>query len=183
MSNIDNIINKIQTEAEEQIQAIEFDGKTKAFEVKDKILSEANAEKEKILAEANNKADVIYKRILENVGIRIRDQRLEERQNLIDRVFDLTLDRLNNISDEEFIEKVRAAIEKTGSDDLTLRLPKSRLNAVKNSNLKVKIDEENFVENGFVLSKEKMDYNFKYEDILNDSRNEIGPELIKFLTK
>ncbi|MDO5027962.1 MAG: V-type ATP synthase subunit E family protein [Bacillota bacterium] len=183
MSNIDNITNKIQAEAEEKIAAINADKEVKLQAIRSEIIDQANLEKNKILSSAKSKADNIFSRISENAEIRIRDQRLRERQKLIDRVFDLALDRLNSISDEEFIGQVSKALESIGSDELVIRLEKSRLEAVKNSNLKVKVDQENFVENGFVLIKEKMAYNFKYDDILNDSRNEIGPELIKFLLK
>lgn len=183
MSNIDNIINKIQAEADEKLAAITASKDEKVQAIRSEIIDKANLEKDKILASAKTKSDNIFSRISENAEIRIRDKRLQERQRLIDRVFSLALNKLNSISDEDFIKQVRDVVEKVGDKNLNLIVPKSRINALKEANLDIKIEEDKFVENGFVLSSEKMNYNFKYEDILNDFRNEIGPELIKFLTK
>lgn len=183
MSNIDNIIEKLKVEANEKIDIINREAEEKSREVKEEILLAARTQRDKILKDSQDKADSIYSRISENAEIRIRDQRLSERQKLIDRVFDLALKKLNSRPDDEFILEVKKALEGVNAENMTLRVPKSRLEAVKKQNLGIKIDEENFVENGFILSSEKMNYNFNYKDILNDNRDQLGPQLIEFLSK
>ncbi len=182
MSSIDNIINKLKVEAEEKISAIEVESARNVEKLKSELMQKANIEKDKILNSAREKANTTYNRISENAELRIRDQRLRERQNLINRVFDLVLEKMNSKSDSEFIAEIKSALKKIGGEDLTLQIPKNRLEALKKEKLGITIDEENFVENGFVVMSDKMNYNFKYEDILNDARDKIGPELIDFLS-
>lgn len=183
MSNIDNIIEKLKVEADEKINKIQREADIKSKKVREEILSKANVERDKILKSSNERAENTYNRISENAEIRIRDQRLHERQNLIDRVFDLALKKMNNKSDDEFVLEIEEAIKNISGDNLSLQVPQSRLSAVKNKNLGINIDEENFVENGFVLSSDKMNYNYNYKDILSANREEIGPQLIEYLSK
>lgn len=183
MSSIDNIINKLKEESEETILNIKSEAQRKSEEIKSGLIEDANREKDRILEQAKNRADTTYTRISENAEIRIRDQRLVERQKLIDRVFKLALDKMNSKSDEEFVSDVKKVLENIEEENLTLQAPKSRIESLKKSNLGVKLDEENFVENGFILMSDSMNYNYKYEDILMDNRDTIGPELIKFLSQ
>lgn len=183
MSNIDNIINKLKQEAEEKIELIENDANKKASSIKSELIENAKAEKERILRDAKAKADTTFDRINESTEIRIRDKRLLERQKLIDRVLALAIEKMSSVDDETFINQVKDALSKTGDKDLTLRVPKSRLEAAKKSDLNVKVDEENFVNNGFILTSDKMNYNYKYEDLINDVREELGPEIINFFSQ
>ena len=86
MSKIDNIINKLKEEANEKIEEIQSDAQVEVENLKLQLIDGANKEKDKILEDAKNKAESTYIRISENAEIRIRDQRLVERQRLIDRV-------------------------------------------------------------------------------------------------
>ena len=183
MSKIDNIINKLKEEANEKIEEIQSDAQVEVENLKLQLIDGANKEKDKILEDAKNKAESTYIRISENAEIRIRDQRLVERQRLIDRVMKLSLEKMNSKSDEEFINEIKKILKNLGDKNLRLQIPKSRINALKNANLDVEIDEENFVDNGFVLMSDRINYNYKYEDILQDNRDSIGPELVKFLSE
>lgn len=183
MSNIDNIIDKLKVEAEEKIAQIERESKIKSKNAKIEILNNANAEREKILKNAKARGDNTYTRISENAEIRIRDQRLKERQNLIDRVFNLALNKMNSKSDLDFVNEIKSAMENISGDNLTLQVPKSRLEAVKKANLGVRLDEENFVNNGFLIMSDKINYNYSYADILSENRAAIGPQLIEFLSE
>lgn len=183
MSNIDNIINKLKKEAEEKIEQIEKDSAEKAKSIKEKLIDEAKIEEERILEDAKSKADTTFNRISENAEIRIRDKRLLERQKLITRVLDKTLEQMSSINDEDFISQIKSALEKVNEKDLVLQVPKSRLDAVKKSDLDVNVDEENFVDNGFILTSDRMNYNYKYEDLLKDMREELGPEIIQFFSQ
>lgn len=183
MSNIDNIINKLKEETEDKIKDIQDESRNKAEIVRAELIEAAKVERDRILEQAKNRADTTYTRISENAQIRIRDQRLVERQKLIDKVLKLALAKLNGKTDSEFVEEVKMALQKVDDSNLSLRLPESRLEAVKEANLNLKIDEESFVENGFVLISDRMNYNFKYDDILRDERDVLGPEIIKLMTE
>lgn len=183
MSNIDNIINKLKDEANEKIEEIQSDAQKEIDSLTHQLINDANKEKDRILQNANDRAESTYVRISENAEIRIRDQRLVERQRLIDRVMKLSLERMNSKSDDEFVNDIKKVLKNLDDKNLRLQVPQSRVNALKNAGLGVEIDEKNFVDNGFILMSDKINYNYKYEDILQDNRDSIGPELVKFLSE
>ena len=183
MSNIDNIINKLKDEANEKIEEIQSDAQKEIESLTHQLIYDANKEKDRILQNANDRAESTYVRISENAEIRIRDQRLVERQRLIDRVMKLSLERMNSKSDDEFVNDIKKVLKNLDDKNLRLQVPQSRVNALKNAGLGVEIDEKNFVDNGFILMSDKINYNYKYEDILQDNRDSIGPELVKFLSE
>ncbi|MDO5037179.1 MAG: V-type ATP synthase subunit E family protein [Tissierellia bacterium] len=182
-NNIDNIVSKLKAEAGAEIDRIDSQAQEEVQAIRDKILGQAKKEEARILETGDYDARNAYNQIYDNVELRLRDQRLKESQDFIQKIFDLALEKMNKKSDEDFIEEIRQALEGLEEEKLAIRIPKDRLGALKEAGLDLTIDEENWVDSGFVLFNDRVNYNYKYEDILAENRDRIGPQLIDFMSR
>lgn len=183
MSNIDNIIKKLNEEANEKINRIEAESREKGDHERQKIVEIANIEVEGIMDWAKAEAEQTYERIISNAELKVRDQKLFEQQKLFDRVFKLALDKLNLKSDVDFSEEIKKALKAINSDNLTLVVPKERVAGLKALNLNAKISEDEFVDNGFLIKSDRMIYNYKLDDLISAKREDLELELAKKLFK
>lgn len=181
MSNIDNIINKLKEEAEEKINRIKADSNEKADHERTKIVNIANAEVELIMEKAKEQAQQAYERIISGAELTVRDKKLSEQQKLFDRIMDLSLTKMSKKTDLEFSEDIKKAIDEINSDNVSLVVPKERVSGLKGLNLKAKIAEDEFVENGFIIKSDRMVYNYKLDDLINAKREDLELELAKKL--
>lgn len=182
MSNLDNIVKKLQEETKLEIDKINNETLSEVKSIEDKIIGEANLERNKILEEANKRANNTYDRILENSKLRIRDEKISSRQKVVNRIFENALSKLENLSDSEFYNFVDSQVKKLNlDDDYKIIIPKDKLNAFKGTDIERYISSDEFTNSGFFVSSGRVNYNFNFEDLLNSKREEIEPDILRKL--
>lgn len=192
MSNVNNITSKILKDAEVR---------------KDNILAAAEEEKNKILSKKVNSASEIEKEILDKAEIeakskkervissaklKVRNDKLAAKQQVIDEIFKSSIEKLIALSKEEFLGFVKDRILSMDiGGKQTLVLNKQGLefvdqNFIKELNGKIKAEITlsetvgNF-KGGFILKNNGIEINNTYEALVSSLRDELEFEVAKVL--
>lgn len=171
----ENIIASAETYAEERRSA----AMQNAYE-----LGEAEEKK------ANERADDILKKRATAARMERNKIILDAKRKAVDRVYELLLDGLKKLSEDEFVNLVSIAVEKYGEDGQKILLSASApakkekiesLAAVKEKRMTVETTDS--LEDGFVISGEIFDRDFSYASIAQSCRerteNEIADKLLR----
>lgn len=192
MSNVKNITSKILKDAEagkENILAV-------AAEEKDKIISKkvnnANEIAQEILDKAEVEAKSKKERVISSAKLKVRNNKLAAKQEIIDEVFEKSIDKLTKLSKKEFlsfVENTILSMNLTGKH--TLILNEAGLKSVTPAfieKLNKKIDAQitlsetkgNF-KGGFILENNGIEINSTYEALVSSLRDELEFEVAKVL--
>lgn len=192
MSNVKNITSKILKDAEagkENILAV-------AAEEKDKIISKKVSSANEIAQEILDKAEVEAKskkeRVISSAKLKVRNNKLAAKQEIIDEVFEKSIDKLTKLSKKEFlsfVENTILSMNLTGKH--TLILNEAGLKSVTPAfieKLNKKIDAQitlsetkgNF-KGGFILENNGIEINSTYEALVSSLRDELEFEVAKVL--
>lgn len=192
MSNVKNITSKILKDAEagkENILAA-------AEEEKNKILSKkasaANEIAQEILQKAEADAKSKKERVISSAKLKVRNNKLAAKQEIIDEVFEKSINKLTELSKEEFLNFVKNSIlsmNLTGKQ--TLILNETGLKFVDDSFIE-ELNKEakatialskiagNF-KGGFILENNGIEINSTYEALVSSLRDELEFEVAKVL--
>lgn len=194
MSNLNNITSKILKDAEERKDSI----LAKAEEEKNSILSKKIAKAKEVESEMITKAEVEAKtrkeRMISGAKLKVRNSKLEAKQEIISEIFDMSIEKLASMSKDEFLGFVKNTIlNSTISGDENIILNKDGKALVDDAfiqdinkalgakgNLKVSSEVRNF-KGGFVLEKDGIEINNTYEALVNSLRDELQFEVAKVL--
>lgn len=194
MANVSNLTSKILRDAEENKANI----LASAEEEKNKILAKRIAKAKEIEKEIVKKAEVESKireeRILSAATLKVRNNKLSAKQEIIKEVFEKSIDKLENTSKEDFLEFLKVSIISLGKiGDQRLILNKSGIEAIDdafmyelnsalgdNGNVKVSSEVGSF-KGGFILEKDGIEINNTYEALVSSLREELEFEVAKVL--
>lgn len=193
MSNLSNITSKILKDAQEKSENIISTANAEKDSI---ILKKVNSAKE-LAAEISKKAEIEAKsrkeRIVSAANLKVRNNKLSAKQEIIGDVFKESIDRLCSISKEEFKKFVCdsiLSIEVDGDENLILnevgikiidetfiKELNSKLNAKGiNGNIKLSSKIGEF-KGGFILEKNGIEINNTYEALVNSLRDELEFEV------
>ena len=104
MSNLENLTNKILDDAKNEADRIMKES-TKINEdiIRSKV-NEANEKKKKTIEKASAEAAMMKDRIISNAGLKIRDEKLKAKQEVLDRVFKLSKEKLKVLNEDEYLK-------------------------------------------------------------------------------
>ena len=174
---------------------------------KENILATAQEERNKIVSKKESSANEIAKEILEKAEIeakskkervisgaklKVRNNKLAVKQEIIDEVFEKSIDKLTKLSKEEFLNFVRNTISSMNlSGKQNLILNKQGLEFVNasfieelNSKVNAEITLSETVGNfkgGFILENNGIEINSTYEALVSSLRDELEFEVAKVL--
>lgn len=189
MSNLDNLISKILKDCEEKSQQIIDSANEKAAEIMREHTSAAEKEKERILNDANAEAERTAERIISGKKLEIRNDCLNAKQEVINKVFDLALQKLNDMPQDKFWEFLCNNLLAMDLDGEEIILPSKynitdieKLNAFlkkhnKKGNLKL-YNGDRKIGGGFVLLKEGIENNNTFETLVEYYRYELERDII-----
>ncbi|ATD55642.1 V-type ATP synthase subunit E [Clostridium chauvoei] len=194
MSNVNNLTSKILRDSEERKGNI----LASAEEEKNKILSKKVNKAKELEAEIITKAELEAKtrkeRILSAAALKVRNNKLAAKQEVIQDVFKKSVDKLTTLSKEEFLNFVRESILALGEiGDQTLILNNEGLEVVdiafiyelnealgNNGNIKLSSEAGEF-KGGFILEKNGIEINNTYEALVSSLRDELEFEVARVL--
>ena len=196
MANLNNLTSKILKDAEERKESI----LSSAEEEKNKILSKKIAKAKELESEIIQKAEAEAKskkdRILSSATLRVRNNKLSAKQEIIQEVFEKSIDSLSSISGDDFLRFVKHSILSLGKiGEQNLILNKDGLDIVdltfiydlnqslgENGNVKLSPNPGKF-RGGFILEKDGIEINNTYEALVSSLKNELEFEVASVLFK
>lgn len=192
MSNVKNITSKILKDAEagkENILAA-------AEEEKNKILSKkasaANEIAQEILQKAEADAKSKKERVISSAKLKVRNNKLAAKQEIIDEVFEKSINKLTELSKEQFLNFVKNSIlsmNLTGKQTLILNETGLKfvddsfideLNKEAKATIALSKTTGNF-KGGFILENNGIEINSTYEALVSSLRDELEFEVAKVL--
>ena len=192
MSNVKNITSKILKDAEagkENILAA-------AEEEKNKILSKkasaANEIAQEILQKAEADAKSKKERVISSAKLKVRNNKLAAKQEIIDEVFEKSINKLTELSKEQFLNFVKNSIlsmNLTGKQTLILNETVlkfvyysfiNELNKEAKATIALSKTAGNF-KGGFILENNGIEINSTYEALVSSLRDELEFEVAKVL--
>ena len=192
MSNVKNITSKILKDAEagkENILAA-------AEEEKNKILSKkasaANEIAQEILQKAEADAKSKKERVISSAKLKVRNNKLAAKQEIIDEVFEKSINKLTELSKEQFLNFVKNSIlsmNLTGKQILILNETGLKfvddsfideLNKEAKATIALSKTAGNF-KGGFILENNGIEINSTYEALVSSLRDELEFEVAKVL--
>ena len=192
MSNVKNITSKILKDAEAGKENI----LTAAEEEKNKILSKkassANEIAQEILQKAEADAKSKKERVISSAKLKVRNNKLAAKQEIIDEVFEKSINKLTELSKEQFLNFVKNSIlsmNLTGKQTLILNETGLKfvddsfideLNKETKATIALSKTAGNF-KGGFILENNGIEINSTYEALVSSLRDELEFEVAKVL--
>ncbi|MDO5725168.1 MAG: V-type ATP synthase subunit E [Tissierellia bacterium] len=182
MSNLDNIISKLTENAKEEAAKIAEKSKNTCSEIISKKVEEATSIKTQILNEANKDAERILERAESDARLKSRDKVLKAKEEVLDRVFDKTKELLRDLDDEKYLEFFKKIINEVEPEkDAEIILQKGRLELIKKDFSNLNINEEKYLNSGFIIKEENRIYNYNFDEMVDYQRTDFESELAKEL--
>ena len=130
MSNLDNIIDEILQDAENESKKIVEDARKEVADLVGKTESEAQKKADKIVEKAKVEGTQSKDRIISNSSLTARDMVLVAKQEMINKVFDLTKEKLKTLNHEvylSFVEKSLKTLEIKEDSEIILTESEKKL--------------------------------------------------------
>jgi V/A-type H+-transporting ATPase subunit E len=197
MSNLDNLTSKIIKDAEVKKIEILNEASIKADEIVKKKIEEANKKASSILEKAEIESKTIKERIISKTDLEVRNKKLLAKQQVIEKVFEEAKKRLKSMNSNEFDKFVKSSIMSLnidGDEEIIInvsdreKLPDKflvELNKLLIANGKlgklkfnVKTHE---IDGGFIISKNGIEINNSFEELVNSLKYELEYEVGKIL--
>ena len=189
MTSIHAIIQKIQADAE--LQSSDLCEKIKS-EADNEISVELNLHNEEFEKRRHallKQNELEYGRLRERMSSRLHRDLLSYRQELLDEIFDLAVEKLKNASAAEYSEMFTAAV-KGLTGRFTLYLGEYSVGkltardagkaAAENSGLSIHFSHEVVLrKSGFSLRDDKVEYSCLFEDLIKDKKGAQAAALLR----
>lgn len=194
MSNINNLTSKIIKDAEDKKISILAHAEDEKRRVINKKQQEADANEVVIIEKAKKEAIYKKERIISGAKLQARNKKLESKQKVIKEIFELSIQRLCDLSDDDFKEFVKDSIlnmDICGEQNLILNdsgkkmIDEDFLIQINNelkSKVTVILSEEtrNFM-GGFILEKNGIEVNCTFEALVNSLKDDLRAEIAQVL--
>ncbi|MEG1255655.1 V-type ATP synthase subunit E family protein [Clostridium sp.] len=197
MSNLDNLTSKIIGDAEVKKTEILNEAKVKAdILIKNKI-EEAKRKASSILEKSTLESKSIKDRIVSKTELEIRNNKLQAKQLVIGKVFEVAKEKLKAMGPKEFSEFMKNAImtlDIEGDEEIIIsnedkaKLPDDFLKLINNGLLDAKklgeltFSNKNYpINSGFIITKNGIEINNSFDELVDSLRYELEYEVGKIL--
>ncbi|AWK52625.1 V-type ATP synthase subunit E [Clostridium beijerinckii] len=194
MSNINNLTSKIIKDAEDKKEIILSEAKEEKSKIFSKKQEEASATEKVIIEKAEREAISRKERILSSAELQARNEKLRAKQEVISEVFQMSIEALCNLSEDDFKGFVKDSIlnsniegeQKIIFNDTYNKIDKTSLvceiNKELGSKASVTLCEEtrNF-KGGFILEKNGIEMNNTFEALVNSLKDDLCSDVAKVL--
>ncbi len=190
---VDDILKRIKADAEEAARKIVAEGQTAADAVADEGRARTDAQKKELRARAEQRAQEERNRITTLARLAARRELLDEKQALVDRVFDEAGGRIVAMEPSEyrkFITGLLLSTVESGDEEVLIGETESRLDQAfldsvskelgKGGGLKL-ASERRPIAAGFILRSGRVETNCALSTILRDARETLETEVAAIL--
>ncbi len=184
MSNLDNLTQKILEDAKNKADIIKEESTRKNEDIVSSRVKDATERQKKIIEKATTEASMMKDRVISNAELRVRDEKLKAKQQLMDRVFIKSKERLNNINEEDFIKFLTSKIKNINFKGTeVIVVPERMKSKVKSLGLYPKVSEDETVDSGFIIKDNNVVLNYSFDSLVDYLREELESEVAKDLFK
>ncbi|CDM68364.1 V-type ATP synthase subunit E [Clostridium bornimense] len=188
MSNLNNLISKIKEEGNAQVKAIKAEGDAKRDAIISKYTKEGEEVKSSLVEKAKREGATRKERILSNAALKVRNEKLKVKGELIDKVFieaTKSLKHLNGEHYKNFIVSSLRDVKLEGGEEILFSEAiidgDSLLKEVNSTlNTSFKLSDEK-VSSGFMVRNNGIDMNFSFENIVSFQRDTLEGEIVSLL--
>ena len=190
---VDDILKRIKADAEEVARKIVAEGQAAADAVAREARTRADAQKQELRAKAEQRAQEDRNRITTLARLAARRELLDEKQALIDRVFDEAGRRIAEMQQGEYREFITGLLRSTvesGDEEVLIGEQESRLDQAFLNSVAKKLglggglklaSERRQITAGFILRSGRVETNCALSTILRDAREKLETEVAGIL--
>ncbi len=196
MSNLNNITSKIIKDAEEKRDEILNAAKTESDNIISKEVKKAKSLEVELIEKAKIEAKARENRVISNAKLRVRNNELKAKQDIIGKVFERAVERLNSLSTleyKEYILKTLNSLDLDGTETIIINekdkeiinnefienLNKSLTSLGKKG--EISLDTNGKFSGGFILDRNGIQINNTFESLVKSLRSELELEVTKVL--
>lgn len=184
MSNLENLTNKILDDAKTEADRIIQESTKINEDIVNSKVNEANEKKKRILEKAVAEAAMMKDRIISNAELKVRDEKLKAKQEVLDRVFKLSKEKLKDINENQYLEFLKNNLKTINLKGTELLIvPDKMKSKVKASGLYPKVSDDETVESGFIIKDKDVTMNFSFDSLVDYVREELESEIAQDLFK
>ncbi|MGL5615188.1 MAG: V-type ATP synthase subunit E [Sarcina sp.] len=197
MANLEQITSKIKKDSETQKEAILKDAKLECEKIIEKKISSAKKLAEEILKKSETESIDRKSRILSSAELKVRNEKLEAKQAVIENTFKLAKEKLNSMNEKEFKAFVKMKILSLNIvGDENIILNKNNVNLIdeafiaeinkelelkgKKGQLKISKSLQDF-NGGFILEKNGIEVNITFDSLVDSLRDDMEFEIARIL--
>ncbi len=190
---VDDILRRIKADAEEVARKIVAEGQAAADAVAREARTRADAQKQELRAKAEQRAREDRNRITTLARLAARRELLDEKQALIDRVFEEAGRRIAEMEQGEYREFITGLLRSTvesGDEEVLIGEQESRLDQAFLNSVAKKLglggglklaSERRQITAGFILRSGRVETNCALSTILRDAREKLETEVAGIL--
>jgi V/A-type H+/Na+-transporting ATPase subunit E len=190
---VDDILKRIEADAEEQVQRILAEGREEAEAVLAEARAKADARRGELQARAEQHAAEERNRITTLARLSVRRELLDAKQALIDRVFSEAAKRVEEMPRDEYRTFISALLKEnveSGDEEVLIGEGEKHIDqpfldsvalGIKNGRGLILSDERRQIRGGFILRKGRIETNCALETILRDARERLETEIASIL--
>lgn len=194
MADINNLTSKILKDAEERKESILTSGEEEKEKILSKKLAKAKELEIEIIKKAENEAKSKKERILSSAKLKVRNDKLTAKQEVIREIFKDSIEKLSVISGDELLGFIKDSILSLGEiGEQTMILNEKGMDVVdltfiyelnqalgEKGNIKLSQEVGNF-KGGFILEKDGIQINNTFESLVNSLKDELEFEVARAL--
>jgi V/A-type H+-transporting ATPase subunit E len=193
MQGIENITSRIQADAQGEIDQILADAKAQAAEISARYDAQAKKESGEILSRGEKNVAEREERLTSVAQMETKKQTLAVKQEMLDKAFELAVDRLGELPEEKSVPLLAGLAAKastTGREQLIFsqkdraRIGKAVVTAANEAVPKGQLtlsQQTAPIRGGFILSDGDVEVNCAFETLVRLQRDEIAGEVAKVL--
>lgn len=196
MSNLNNLTSKILEDAKVKANSLIEEAKIEKARIVEKKRKEANEVKTSMIEKAKIEAVVREERILSSAQLKVRNEKLKAKGEIIEKVLILSKERLKNMNEadfERFVTNYILTMDIDGDEEVIVpekydNFMKQRIVEI-NSKLSMEgkkgslsiYQGERTVEEGFIVFKNGIENNVTFQNLISYQRDELEQEIVKRL--
>lgn len=196
MSSINNLTSKIIEDANNTAKGLIEEAKNMEKKFINEKIAKAEEEKKIMISKAEAEAKTRAERIISNAQLQVRNMKLGVKGEVLDNTFNTTLEKLNQISKEEFFKFMKnsiLSIDIDGDEEVILgdnnnivtpefinELNNALIALGKKGELKLS-SEKRDIQGGYILAKNGIEINNTFEALIMSLRDELEAEVINAL--
>lgn len=184
MSNLNFILEKIVSDAEEKAKEIKREAENKGVQLITKYENEAKDKTKRKLQRAKSETTQTMERIVSQAKIKARDEQLKAKGEIIDQVLKKAEVYLITLPEDQYVAFVKGALKNLSiNQNKKLVVPKGRKKSLVPFYKEIEIIESKEIHSGFQLIDERMIHNYTFSSIIKFYKEELRALIANYLFK
>ncbi|QYR55863.1 V-type ATP synthase subunit E [Fusobacterium hwasookii] len=179
MSSLDNLVAEILEQAKKEASRMLTKAKAENLEFFEKENKKIQREIDIIEQKSKEEAISLKERILSNANLKSRDMILQAKEELVDKILEKALERLQNLDEDRYLEFVENTLKKLNiSENAEIILSRKMKNILGDEIFGYKVSDD-VVESGCSIKDGKVVFNNEFSNLLEFNKEDLEREILK----